>query len=660
MCGFAGLINTNYKNNFDLLKTVSAMGDRISHRGPDNKGIWINEEKNLAFVHQRLSILELSPAGNQPMLSKCGRFMLVFNGEIYNHKKLKIEIENNTVFKEIYSWIGKSDTEILLASITFWGVLKTLKKIVGMFSIACWDLHDKTLFLARDRFGEKPLYFGYKNNLFAFASELKAFENINGFPLEVNREIIPFYLKRNFIPAPYSIYKDIKKLKPGTYLKINHIDSCNQFELKENKYWNLSSVVKESQNNKLFLNNKKIIEKLDYLLKESIQDQLIADVPVGAFLSGGIDSSLVVSIMQSLTKKKIRTYTIGFKESLYDESMFAKKITKYLGTDHKELIITAKEALEIIKNIANIYDEPFADVSQIPMILIAKHARNEVKVCLTGDGGDEIFGGYNRYIFGANIWNIIKFIPYKLRSYSSYLISSFPDQIFNNFLLKISLFLPRRLKLNLLDQKKNKFANLLKARNQSEIYDLIFSKFDFYDDIVLGVNKEKKLEIDTQEYDILDPTHNMILKDMNSYLPDDVLVKVDRAAMHVSLETRLPMLDHRLASYALRIPTSKKIRFFKGKYLLRKLLNKYLPANIYSRPKSGFSVPISDWLRGPLKEWADNLINPERIMKEGYFDSQILDKRWKEHLSGNKNWSSFIWSVLMFQVWLENNEKLKF
>ena len=585
---------------------------------------------------------------------------MVFNGEIYNHKKLRIEIENNTVFKEIYSWIGKSDTETLLASITFWGVLKTLKKIVGMFSIACWDLHDKTLFLARDRFGEKPLYFGYKNNLFAFASELKAFENINGFPLEVNREIIPFYLKRNFIPAPYSIYKDIKKLKPGTYLKINHIDSCNQFELKENKYWNLSSEIIESQNNKLFLNNKKIIEKLDYLLKESIQDQLIADVPIGAFLSGGIDSSLVVSIMQSLTKKKIRTYTIGFKESLYDESIFAKKIAKYLGTDHKELIITDKEALEIIKNIANIYDEPFADVSQIPMILIAKHARKEVKVCLTGDGGDEIFGGYNRYIFGANIWNIIKFIPYKLRSYSSYLISSFPDQIFNNFLLKISLFLPGRLKLNLLDQKKNKFANLLKARNQSEIYDLIFSKFDFYDDIVLGVNKENKLEIDTQEYDILDPTHNMILKDMNSYLPDDVLVKVDRAAMHVSLETRLPMLDHRVASYALRIPTSKKIRFFKGKYLLRKLLNKYLPANIYSRPKSGFSVPISDWLRGPLKEWADNLINPERIRKEGYFDSQILDKRWKEHLSGNKNWSSFIWSVLMFQLWLENNEKLKF
>ena len=660
MCGFAGLININYKNNFDLLKTVSAMGDRISHRGPDNKGIWINEEKNLAFVHQRLSILELSPAGNQPMLSKCGRFMLVFNGEIYNHKKLRIEIENNTVFKEIYSWIGKSDTEILLASITFWGVLKTLKKIVGMFSIACWDLHDKTLFLARDRFGEKPLYFGCKDNLFAFASELKAFENINGFPLEVNREIIPFYLKRNFIPAPYSIYKDIKKLKPGTYLKVNYNDSYNQFELKENKYWNLSSEVIKSQNNKLFLNNKKIIEKLDYLLKESIQDQLIADVPIGAFLSGGIDSSLVVSIMQSLTKKKIRTYTIGFKESLYDESIFAKKIAKYLGTDHKELIITDKEALEIIKNIANIYDEPFADVSQIPMILIAKHARNEVKVCLTGDGGDEIFGGYNRYIFGANIWNIIKFIPYKLRSYSSYLISSFPDQIFNNFLLKIFLFLPRRLKLNLLDQKKNKFANLLKARNQSEIYDLIFSKYDFSDDIVLGLNKEKQLEIDTQEYDILDPTHNMILKDMNSYLPDDVLVKVDRAAMHVSLETRLPMLDHRVVSYALRIPTSKKIRFFEGKYLLRKLLNKYLPANIYSRPKSGFSVPISDWLRGPLKEWADNLINPERIRKEGYFDSQILDKRWKEHLSGNKNWSSFIWSVLMFQVWLENNQKLKF
>tara|TARA_B100001989_G_C24544765_1_gene469990 strand:- start:54 stop:2036 length:1983 start_codon:yes stop_codon:yes gene_type:complete len=654
MCGFSGILKIKDRNDIDLKKTVSAMCDRLVHRGPDDKGLWIDEQNTIALAHQRLAIIDLSLAGHQPMISKCGRYVLVFNGEIYNHKSIRNELENDILFKnENYSWEGQSDTEILLTAITIWGFAKTLERIVGMFAIACWDLNQNTLFLTRDRIGEKPLYYGVKNNLLVFASELDAFEEVKDFPLDINREIIPFYLKRSFIPAPFSIYKGIHKLIPGTYLEINMDQKNEVSNLKPIQYWNLKDQLVKSQKNKLNKSDKSLINNIDFLIKDSIKNKMVADVPIGAFLSGGLDSSIVVSIMQSLSSNKIKTYTLGFQESEYDESHYAKKIAKFLGTDHKEFILKPSEVIKVVTRLTDIYDEPFADISQIPMVLISELASKEVKVCLSGDGGDEIFAGYNRYIFGANSWRIIKCFPLQLRIFISEFILSISLEKLKRIFILPSLFFPNILRLNIIDEKIYKFANLITARNSSEIYHKIFHQGANFNNIVKGVSKNQNEFISTNDEDInLNTVHKMILEDMRCYLPDDILVKVDRATMYSSLETRLPLLDHRLINYVFRVPTEKKIRFFKGKWILRKLLNKYIPEKLYDRPKKGFSVPMAEWLRGPLREWAEDLIDSKRIEKDGFFNPFLVEKKWKEHLSGKKNWSSLLWNILIFQLWL--------
>ena len=654
MCGFSGILKIKDRKDIDLKKTVAAMCDRLVHRGPDDKGLWIDEQKKIALAHQRLSILDLSLAGRQPMISKCGRYVLVFNGEIYNHKQIKNELENDIFFQEEnYSWQGNSDTEILLTAITLWGFAKTLEKIVGMFAIACWDLKLNTLFLSRDRIGEKPLYYGFKNNLLVFASELNAFEEVKDFTLEINRDIIPFYLERSFIPAPFSIYKGIYKLIPGTYLEIK-TDQINEISpLKPIHYWNLKDELVNSQKNQLNKTDNNLINNIDFLMRDSIKNIMVADVPIGAFLSGGIDSSIVVSIMQSLSSNKIKTYTLGFQESEYDESPYAKRIANFLGTEHKELILKPLEAIKVVTKLTDIYDEPFADISQIPMVLISELASKEVKVCLSGDGGDEIFAGYNRYIFGANCWRIIKFFPLKIRIFISELILSISLEKLKMIFILPSLFFSNILRLNLIDEKIRKFARLITARNSSELYSKIFDQTKNLDNLVEGISKNQKKIIPNMDENInLNTVNKMILEDMQFYLPDDILVKVDRASMHSSLETRLPMLDHRLINYVFRIPIEKKIRFFKGKWILKKVLNKYLPAKLYERPKKGFSVPMAAWLRGPLKQWAEELIDPKRIERDGYFNSSLVQKKWKEHLSGKKNWENLLWNILIFQLWL--------
>ena len=654
MCGFSGILKIKDRKDIDLTKTVAAMCDRLVHRGPDDKGLWIDEQKKIALAHQRLSILDLSLAGRQPMISKCGRYVLVFNGEIYNHKQIKNELENDIFFQEEnYSWQGNSDTEILLTAITLWGFAKTLEKIVGMFAIACWDLELNTLFLSRDRIGEKPLYYGFKNNLLVFASELNAFEEVKDFPLEINRDIIPFYLERSFIPAPFSIYKGIYKLIPGTYLEVKTNQINEILSLKPIHYWNLKDELVNSQKNQLNKTDNNLINNIDFLMRDSIKNIMVADVPIGAFLSGGIDSSIVVSIMQSLSSNKIKTYTLGFQESEYDESLYAKRIANFLGTEHKELILKPLEAIKVVTKLTDIYDEPFADISQIPMVLISELASKEVKVCLSGDGGDEIFAGYNRYIFGANCWKIIKFFPLKIRIFISELILSISLEKLKMIFILPSLFFSNILRLNLIDEKIRKFANLITARNSSELYSKIFDQTKNLDNLVEGISKNQKKIIPNMDENInLNTVNKMILEDMQFYLPDDILVKVDRASMHSSLETRLPMLDHRLINYVFRIPIEKKIRFFKGKWILKKVLNKYLPEKLYERPKKGFSVPMAAWLRGPLKQWAEELIDPKRIERDGYFNPSLVQKKWKEHLSGKKNWENLLWNILIFQLWL--------
>lgn len=656
MCGFSGILKLNSENNIDILEVVSSMNERLKHRGPDDKGTWIDNKKVVSFSHRRLSIVDLSEAGHQPMISKCGRYVIVFNGEIYNHRLIRNQIETYTNNSKSILWEGQSDTETILEAISIWGFEKSINKFIGMFSIACWDKEKNELLLTRDRIGEKPLYYGIHNNLFVFSSEIKAFKEVKDFSLEINKEIIPIYISRNFIPAPYSIYKNIYKLKPGTFLRINENIFLENREIKAIPYWDLEKdAITKNYNEYSNMSDQEIIDNIDFLLKKSISDQLLADVPVGAFLSGGIDSSLVVSIMKSITNKKIKTFSLGFNEIEYDESNYAKKIAKYLDTDHTEYKLTSKEAIKIIANLPNIYDEPFADVSQIPMVMISQIAQKSVKVCLSGDGGDELFGGYNRYIYGANLWKILNIIALPFRKFIAKLMYKVPFKNIEYIFRFLSLKRFSKLRLNLLGQKFHKFANLLTTEKISQIY----SKVAFENNIeaiFLDKNNFNLINSDIEYLPKIDLPHNLMYQDTKYYLPDNVLCKVDRAAMYSSLETRLPMLDKRLIDFAWKIPISKKIRFFEGKWILRKLLKRYLPSYLFQRPKSGFSVPIGDWLKGPLKNWAEELLDPSRLKKEEFFDHNVVNLKWEEHINGEKDWSKLLWSILIFQIWLDHNK----
>ena len=657
MCGLAGALRIYKRSDLDLLEIVKKMNNKLKNRGPDDEGYWVNEEKTIALAHRRLSIMELSKAGSQPMISFSGRYILVFNGEIYNHTELREEIQNEQTFKEIKKWKGGSDTETLITAISIWGFHKTIKKLIGMFSIACWDKEENILFLSRDRIGEKPLYYTFNNKLLLFASELDAIEEVNHLPFRINKTALKLYLSCNFIPSPYTIYEGINKLKPGSYLKIRGDEFTEKLKCESIVYWDLENQLIKRQIKKNKIDDIKIVNHIEFLLKNSIKRQMNADVSLGAFLSGGIDSSLVVAIMQSISSEKIKTFTLGFQEKEFDESLYAKNIANYLGTDHTEFKLKAEEAIKIIEKLPEVYDEPFADVSQIPMIIISKLARKKVKVCLSGDGGDEIFGGYNRYIFTKNFWRLLKIIPLPLRFLLSRIFQSISLKKIKKILNLFGKVIPQINKINILEEKITKIAKLLKAKNSSELYSLIC--FENSPNEILNQSKESISESNLYMHNHvnIDLVHNMMIQDLKAYLPDDVLVKIDRASMYYSLETRLPFLDINLINYAFNIPTSQKIKLFKGKWPLRKLLKSYLPSKLFERPKVGFSVPISDWLRGPLKNWAENLLDPRLIEKDGYFNSKLITQKWHEHISGKKNWSNILWSIIIFQLWLDHRKK---
>lgn len=640
MCGFAGVYGRPSSED-----NLRRMGLAIAYRGPDDSGIWIDPEAALGFVHRRLSIVDLSPAGHQPMASACERYIIAFNGEIYNHSDLRQSLEHP-------NWRGHSDTETLLAAIATWGLEAALKQCVGMFAFALWDRKTKCLTLARDRLGEKPLYYGWQGDVFLFGSELKALKSHPAFRAEIDHDALTLFLRHNAIPAPYSIYQGIHKLPPGTFLQLH----AGKRDAQPVAYWSAQMAAEAGQRNLFRGNDADAGAELERLLGQAVKGQMVADVPLGAFLSGGIDSSTVVALMQAQSARPVKTFTIGFNEADYNEADHAHAVARYLGTEHTELYVTPQDAMDVIPSLSAIYDEPFADSSQIPTCLVSRLARQHVTVCLSGDGGDELFGGYNRYFWARNLWRKLGWMPRPLRAAVAGVLTTVPPASWNTAFQKLEQWLPARLRYANPGDKLHKVAEILAVRSPEEIYLGLVSHWRQPVQLVPGSNEPRTLLTDpAHRVDLPDFEHRMMYLDTVTYLPDDILTKVDRAAMSVSLETRVPLLDHRLVEFAWTLPLDMKIRHGQGKWLLRQVLYRHVPQSLMERPKMGFGVPIDQWLRGPLKTWAAALIEPARLTREGIFDPAPIQRKWLEHQAGVRNWSYYLWDVLMFQAWRESD-----
>lgn len=650
MCGINGFYS---QSSSSFNNVIDKMNLALSHRGPDNSGIWSDINSGTVLGHQRLSILDLSSAGDQPMQSNSGRFIITYNGEIYNHFELRRELErSNSSIK----WQGNSDTETLLEAVDYWGVETALKKIDGMFAFGIWDRKKHSLILVRDRIGEKPLYFGWQGKgdkkTFIFSSELKAIKTHPEFNREINRDAIALQLRHNCIPAPHSIYKDIYKLRPGYYLELNDNDLKNGNLPLSKVYWSLSENAIYGNNNKLLLNETEIKNNLEDQLKLSVKKQMISDVPIGAFLSGGIDSSTIVALMQSQSNHPVKTFTIGFSENDYSEAEYAKKIAKHLSTDHTELYVSSKMAIDVIPKLSTIYDEPFSDSSQIPTFLVSQLAKQHVKVSLSGDGGDELFCGYNRYTMSKKFWKIAHLMPLIFRKILKFGIHSISPKSWN----KVSHLLPGLDQYANFGDKMHKGANTLEANAIQDLYYVLCSHWQNPSEVV--INSEEPGTLLTKfkpELTGLNDQQQMMTLDFITYLPDDILVKLDRAAMASSLETRAPFLDHKLIEHVWKIPQSLKYRNGNGKWILRQILNNYIPKSLTERPKMGFAIPLDTWLRGPLRDWAEDLLDEKKLHQDGYLNPELIRKKWLEHRSGNRNWQSELWDVLMFQSWLKEN-----
>lgn len=651
MCGITGFIDLSSKRRSDELQTtVMRMANTLRHRGPDDVGAWVDAETCIALGHRRLSVVDLSPTGHQPMYSACGRYVIVFNGEIYNFKTLRKELEPHG-----HRFRGHSDTEVMLAAISQWGLEAAVKRFNGMFAFALWDKQEQRLHLARDRLGEKPLYYGWMRKTFLFGSELKALRAYPEFRGEINRDALALYLRYNYIPSPYSIYKGIYKLPAGTILTLNRADSISY--LRPIPYWSAKEVAECGVAKPFTGSTEEAITQLDALLREAIKMRMEADVPLGAFLSGGVDSSLVVALMQAQSDIPVRTFSIGFHESGYNEADHAKAVAQHLGTDHTELYVTPEQAMAVIPRLPTLYDEPFADSSQIPTFLVSQLARRYVTVSLSGDGGDELFAGYNRYLWGKSVWKKIGWIPRELRSVAAIALTTLSPASYETLFQKMECILPEKIKQQNPGDKLHKLAEILPVNDPETMYMGFISHWKDPASIVLGASEPSTAITDrTQWANLLDFTQRMMFLDTITYLPDDILGKVDRASMGVSLEARVPLLDHRLVEFVWRLPISMKIRSGQSKWLLRQVLYKYVPQELIERPKMGFGVPIDSWLRGPLREWAEVLLDERRLREEGFLNPSPIRKKWAEHLSGKRNWQYHLWDVLMFQAWLDENK----
>lgn len=641
MCGVAGYWNKNGANS----AIAELMAKKISSRGPDDFGVWVDESAGLALAHRRLSILDLSPAGHQPMQSSCGRYALVYNGEIYNHIELRHELERAG---RIVAWRGHSDTETLLVALQAWGIQDTLSRLNGMFAFVLWDKLKRTLFLARDRMGEKPLYYGNVGGVFFFGSEIKAFTAYPAWRGEISRDSLALYMRHNYIPAPYSIYSGIFKLLPAHYLTV----SDGGFDVgKPVCYWNLARIA-EQGNIQEPVSEHSLISNLDSLLKDAVRSRMMADVPLGAFLSGGYDSSAIVALMQAQSMQPVKTFTIGFSEAGFNEANHAKAVANHLGTDHTELYVSPSDALTVVPRLSSIYDEPFADSSQIPTYLVSSLARKHVTVALSGDGGDELFCGYNRYALGFQAWSKLRWFPHLFKVWLAEFCRHIPADALNKFQQN----LPKKMQFPMVADRLSKMADVLVHDTGEAFYLSLISHFKEPEKVVLDafepptVVNRKDLVPDFQ-----DMRDRMMYMDMMSYLPDDILVKVDRASMAVSLEARVPLLDHRLVEFAWKTPISYKYRDGQSKWMLRQVLYRYVPRHLMDRQKMGFAVPIEHWLRGPLRDWAEDLLSEARLKKDGFFDVPSILNMWNEHVTGRRRWHYHLWTVLMFQDWLSHH-----
>ena len=656
MCGIVGFIDSTLASSNEVLQqTVRKMSDCIVHRGPDDSGVWTDMNAGFALAHRRLSVLDLSPQGHQPMTSASGRYLISFNGEIYNHRALRKELENSSsTYKGsgVISWRGHSDTEVMLTAFEHWGIETALANFNGMFAFALWDRSEQVLHLARDRFGEKPLYYGWMGGTFMFGSELKALKAHPSWCGEIDRNALALYMRHSYIPAPYSIYLGIRKLLPAHVLSIPlSNETCETPQ--SSAYWSAKTVVEAGMRSPFFGTRDEAVESLDGLLRDAVALRMEADVPLGALLSGGVDSSTVVALMQAQSTRSVRTFSIGFCEPGYNEAQHAKVVARHLGTEHTELYITATEALSVIPKIPEIYDEPFSDSSQIPTFLVSKMTRQHVTVALSGDGGDELFGGYNRYVWVRDIWSKVGWLPKSVRTAMARGLTSLSAQGWDKVFANIVPVLVHSLRAQLPGDKIHKLAGILACNSPHDMYRNLVSHWE-PESVVLGASEPTTYLTDQKQWaDIPDFTQRMMFLDLVGYLPDDVLTKLDRASMAVSLEARVPLLDHRVAEFAWTLPLAMKIRDGQGKWPLRQVLYKYVPRELVDRPKMGFGVPIDVWLRGPLREWAENLLDEARLKREGYFNPVPIRLKWREHLSGQRNWQYHLWDVLMFQAWLE-------
>ncbi len=622
-----------------MLAAVAArMAEALHHRGPDAGDVWCDAAAGLALGHRRLSIIDLSPAGAQPMVSSCGRFVISFNGEVYNFNELRPELEAlGRRFR------GHSDTEVILEGVAQWGVEPLIKRLIGMFVLALWDRQARVLYLVRDRLGIKPLYWSKRGGRLIFGSELKALRADPEFAARLDRDAVAAFLRLSYVPAPTTIYDGVKKLAPGTIL-IAREDA----EPELRAFWSLEQVAREGLGARFAGSEEEAIAELDALLGDAVRRRMISDVPLGAFLSGGIDSSTVVALMQANNTRKVRSFSIGFHEQGYDEAPYAKAVATHLGTDHTELYVSLDHARAVIPRLPEIYDEPFADASQIPTFLVSEMTRRHVTVALSGDGGDEAFGGYNRYVQSRRLLETLERLPQGARHALAASLRGIPLSAWT----ALGRALPS-LGMPLLGDKVHKLAYMLDG-GAGEFYRRLISHWWEAQTLVAGAAEPRFLPDDPAASAFLaDRAERMQYLDTLTYLPDDILTKVDRASMAVSLEARVPLLDHRVVTFAWHLPSRWKARPGAGKYLLRRVLDRYVPRRLIDRPKAGFAVPIDSWLRGPLRDWAEGLLDPARLKREGVLAAEPIQQRWREHLDGKRNWQYPLWDVLMFQAWKE-------